>query len=101
MSKSMIKLKIKEDKKSICLEGISYFKESLKKYLIVEQKHIILIVEELEKKIDRELIVDLDITQKIREVMVKYSHNQAFLREEFEILIKVLSGHVEQNENIN
>ena len=46
----MIVPKIKEDKKDICLKGISNFKESLKKYLIVEQKHIILIVEDFEKK---------------------------------------------------
>jgi hypothetical protein len=57
--------KIKEDKKDICLKGISNFKESLKKYLIVEQKHIILIVEDFEKKIARELTIDLNIFSKI------------------------------------
>ena len=57
----MIVLKIKEDKKDICLKAISNFKESLKKYLIVEQKHIILIVEDFEKKMARELTIDLNI----------------------------------------
>ena len=39
--------------------------------------------------------------QKIRGVMLNYSHNQAFLLEEFDILIKVLYGHVEHNGEIN
>ena len=62
----MIVPKIKEDKKDICLKGISNFKESLKKYLIVEQKHIILIVEDFEKKMARELTIDLNMIQKIK-----------------------------------
>ena len=97
----MIVLKIKEDKKDICLKAISNFKESLKKYLIVEQKHIILIVEDFEKKMARELTIDLNMIKKIRGVMLNYSDNQAFLVEEFDILIKVLYGHVEHNGEIN
>ena len=83
------------------MKSISNFKKKKKKYLIVEQKHIILIVEDFEKKMARELTIDLNMIKKIRGVMLNYSHNQAFLLEEFDILIKVLYGHVEHNGEIN
>lgn len=50
----MFLLKIKERKKDQCLDGINTFKISLRKYLTYEQKHIIPVLEDFEKRLSEE-----------------------------------------------
>lgn len=82
----MFLLKIKERKKDKCLDGINTFKISLRKYLTYEQKHIIPVLEDFEKRLSEELIVDLKLMQKIRDTTLEYDNSQLFLNEEFNIL---------------
>ncbi|UXC30482.1 hypothetical protein N3114_05545 [Aliarcobacter butzleri] len=82
----MFLLKIKERKKDQCLDGINTFKISLRKYLTYEQKHIIPVLENFEKRLSEELIVDLKLMQKIRDTTLEYDNSQLFLNEEFNIL---------------